>query len=75
MDRDALFDLAVNRSLAYSKSIGLESNDKEKLKQGLGVWYLKTRFAYRISLDNIVEVLQGYSGQGTWSGGKNGNWS
>lgn len=74
MERDALFDLAVNRSLSYANKVGLETNDKEKLKQGLELWYLKTRFAYRIPLDEIVTILQGYPGKGEWVGGKGGEW-
>jgi hypothetical protein len=74
MERDALFDLAVNRSLAYAKSLGLETINKEKLRQGLELWYLKTRFAYRISLGDIVEILQSYPGSGKWLGGKSGSW-
>jgi hypothetical protein len=74
MDRNALFDLAVNRSLSYIQSLGIEAKDKDILKQRLEVWYLKTRFAYRVSLDDIVEVLQSYPGTGTWAGGKGGMW-
>jgi hypothetical protein len=74
VERSELFDLAVNRSLSYTKSIGLETSDKERLKQGLEDWYLKTRFAYRISLEDIVAILQSYSGEGSWVGGKNGKW-
>jgi hypothetical protein len=74
MERGELFDLAVNRSLSYAKSLGLETNDKEKLKQGLELWYLKTRFAYRISLNDIADVLHRYPGKGKWMGGRNGMW-
>jgi hypothetical protein len=75
VERSELFDLAVNRSLAYAKSIGLETKDKDKLREGLELWYLKTRFAYRVPLEDIVEALQKYPGTGQWSGGKGGNWS
>jgi hypothetical protein len=74
MEREALFDLAVNRSLSYAKSVGLELDDKEKLRQGLELWYLRTRFAYRIPLQDIVSALQRYPGQGKWDGGKDGVW-
>lgn len=74
MERDALFDLAVNRSLSYAKSIGLELKNKEKLQEELELWYLKTRFAYRIPLDDLTQVLESYPGTGTWTGGKNGMW-
>ncbi len=74
MERDALFDLAINRSLAYVKTLGVNTSDEDELKKGLEVWYLKTRFAYRISLADIVEVLRKYPGSGEWSGGKDGIW-
>jgi hypothetical protein len=74
VERDILFDLAVNRSLAYVQSLGIATENKGMLKQPLELWYLKTRFAYRISLDDIVEILQTYPGTGSWSGGKNGMW-
>jgi hypothetical protein len=72
--RDTLFDLAVKRSLAYIQSLKLPNHDKEILQQHLQVWYLKTRFAYRIPLNEIIDVLQRYPGQGVWSGGKDGKW-
>jgi hypothetical protein len=75
MERDTLFDLAVNRSLSYVQSLNIETRDTETLRQRLEIWYLKTRFAYRISLEDIVEVLQSYSGSGNWAGGKNGGWT
>jgi hypothetical protein len=74
MTRDSLFDLAVERALSYTKSLNVSTQNKEGLKNHLELWYLKTRFAYRIPLDDIVEVLQRYPGQGTWSGGKDGSW-
>jgi hypothetical protein len=75
MERNALFDLAINRSLSYMQSLGIEAQNKHTLKERLEVWYLKTRFAYRVSLDDIVEVLQNYPGKGKWAGGKHGSWS
>jgi hypothetical protein len=74
VERGELFDLAVNRSLSYARSVGLELNNKEKLEQGLELWYLKTRFAYRIPLDDITQVLESYPGTGTWTGGTDGMW-
>ncbi len=35
MERDALFDLAVNRSLTYIQSLGIETQDKDILKPKL----------------------------------------
>ena len=72
--RDPLFDLAVERALSYAESLNIPLEDKEKLHEHLEVWYLKTRFAYRIPLEDIIEVLQHYPGQSTWSGGRNGSW-
>lgn len=74
MERAELFDLAVNRSLSYVQKTGLDISDPQKLRQGLELWYLKTRFAYRISLDEIIEVLQTHPGHGKWRGGKHGSW-
>jgi hypothetical protein len=74
MTRDSLFDLAVERALSYAKSLDISLQNKEELKNYLELWYLKTRFAYRISLDDIIQVLQNYPGQGKWLGGKDGSW-
>jgi hypothetical protein len=72
--RDALFDLAVERALSYTQSLNIASQNKEELHKRLEVWYLKTRFAYRIPLDDMLKVLQTYPGTGVWTGGKNGTW-
>ena len=73
--RDALFDLAINRSLVYAKRLGVPGQDRERLRGGLELWYLKTRFAYRISLKTVVEVLQTYpGGEHHWTGGEEGGW-
>jgi hypothetical protein len=74
MARDTLFDLAVNRALTYTKGLNLYLHNKDELKTRLEVWYLKTRFAYRVSLDDIIDVLITYPGKGSWSGGKVGRW-
>ena len=67
-----LFDLAVNRALVYSRRLGLEG---EGVRVGLEPWYLKTRFAYRIPLDKVVETLQSYpGGEHYWTGGEDGRW-
>ncbi len=73
MARDALFDLAVNRSLVYAERLGLHQS--EELTGGLELWYLKTRFAYRVPLQTVVEVLQTYpGGEHYWVGGADGGW-
>lgn len=49
--------------------------EREELRATLEVWYLKTRFAYRIPLDEVVEALLRYpGGQHHWNGGKDGRW-
>ena len=75
MPRDALFDLAVNRSLVYAERLGVLRQDGERLKGGLELWYLKTRFAYRIPLQTVIEILQTYpGGEHYWTGGQEGAW-
>lgn len=75
MPRDALFDLAVNRSLVYAKRLGVLDQDEMKMQRGLELWYLKTRFAYRISLATVTQVLQTYpGGKHYWAGGERGAW-
>ena len=67
-----LFDLAVNRALVYARRLGLEG---EGLRAGLEPWYLKTRFAYRVPLEEVVGALQSYpGGDHYWMGGENGRW-
>ena len=76
MARDALFDLAVNRSLVYAERLGVLGQSEETLKGSLELWYLKTRFAYRIPLDTVVEVLQTYpGGEYYWTDGADGSWA
>ena len=74
MSRDALFDLAINRALSYALRLGLPLEDSRALYGGLELWYLKTRFAYRIPLDDVVATLQNYPGEGFWQGGREGSW-
>ena len=74
MPRDALFDLAVNRALSYALRLGLPLDDDKALYGGLELWYLKTRFAYRIPLEDVITTLQSYPGEGRWAGGKEGGW-
>ena len=73
-----LFDLAVNRALLYARRLGLpleKTEQGEGVRAGLEPWYLKTRFAYRISLEKVVETLQGYPGDDHyWVGGEGGRW-
>ncbi len=79
MPRTELFDAAVNRALVYALRLGLplsdREKDREKLRGGLELWYLKTRFAYRIPLETVVATLQDHpGGDHYWRGGKTGSW-
>ncbi|CAN5846594.1 hypothetical protein BH24DEI2_BH24DEI2_14340 [soil metagenome] len=75
MPRDALFDLAISRALTYALRLGLAVGDTAALRGGLELWYLKTRFAYRIPLDEVVGALQTYpGGDCSWRGGHAGGW-
>lgn len=79
MARDELFELAVNRALTYARRLRLDFGSAERLSAGLEVWYLKTRFAYRVPLAQVVAVLLTYPDAGTvdpsWRGGPDGGWS
>jgi hypothetical protein len=73
--RNELFDLAVARALGYTQRLNLNLQDADELTKGLELWYLKTRFAYRILLEDIIKVLQTYPDKNhKWQGGKNGHW-
>lgn len=77
MPRSELFDVAVTRALSYAEKLGaLEGERSPKLLHDvLEVWYLKTRFAYRVPLDQVIEVLMSYPGPGHhWAGGRGGSW-
>lgn len=77
MPRPELFDMAVSRALSYAERLGALDGDPDRtvLRNVLELWYLKTRFAYRIPLEDVVEVLLGYPGKGHyWAGGRNGEW-
>lgn len=77
MARDELFDLAVNRAHTYARRLALDRGSASKLTAGLEVWYLKTRFAYRIPLEQVVAVLVAHGDTGPaarWQGGKEGEW-
>ena len=77
MARDRLFDLAVARALAYAARLGPvgRAAQRDELTGRLELWYLKTRFAYRVPLDEVVEALLRFPGPGhEWRGGKEGGW-
>jgi hypothetical protein len=74
--RQVLFDLAVAGALRYAESLGLlEPFDQARCLERLELWYLKTRFAYRIPWLELVAVLKTYPGKDyLWQGGKMGSW-
>ncbi len=75
--RDELFDLAVNKAAEYVSRLGLASDDPDRVRLGLEVWYLKTRFAYRVPLDEVAAaVARRPIGPGSvWAGGRGGAWT
>jgi hypothetical protein len=75
--RDALFDLAVNRAAEYAERLGIPPGDPERARLGLEVWYLKTRFAYRVPLEEVAAAVAARPpvAGAVWSGGRNGSWS
>lgn len=77
MPRTELFDMAVNRALSYAGRLGALEGPRHQadLHGVLEVWYLKTRFAYRIPLEQVIAALTDYPGPGHyWSGGPGGGW-
>ena len=74
-ERNELFDLAVARALDYTQRLNLNLQNADELTKGLELWYLKTRFAYRILLEDVVKVLQTHPDKNyKWQGGENGHW-
>lgn len=75
MPRDALFDAAVNRALEYATRLGIRLDDARDLRQRLEVWYLKTRFAYRVPLEEVLGALGSCPDTAyRWQGGREGSW-
>ena len=73
--RRDLFDAAINRALTYALRLGVPLDDPAALRQGLEVWYLKTRFAYRVPLNDVLNTLSRCPDTSfTWSGGLDGQW-
>lgn len=74
--RDVLFDLAVNKAAEYIQRLGLASADPAEVRRGLEIWYLKTRFAYRVPLDEVAEaVARRPASAAVWHGGRGGAWA
>ncbi len=77
MAREKLFDLAVNRARAYALRLhAIERADSARdLAHRLELWYLRTRFAYRIPLEEVAAVVwAGPEGHVHWAGGPTGAW-
>ncbi|HZJ09436.1 MAG TPA: hypothetical protein VFD39_07070 [Trueperaceae bacterium] len=74
--RDELFDQAVNRAAEYASRLALPFDDVGKLRAGLELWYLKTRFAYRAPLEQVLEALAARppTTDAVWQGGLTGVW-
>ena len=69
--------MAVARALAYAQKLGAMEGERDAklLHNVLELWYLKTRFAYRVPLDQVITTLMEYPGPGHyWSGGRDGSW-
>jgi hypothetical protein len=72
--RDALFDLAVNRAARVADRLG-HGTDDASLRTALEVWYLRTRFAYRVPFEAVVHaVCCRPLARAHWSGGPSGGW-
>ena len=71
--RDALFDLAVNRAAEVTARTGAARRGARERE--LEVWYLKTRFAYRVPFEQVLEALRRRpAGAVHWEGGPDGAW-
>ena len=77
MSRPELFDLAINRASVYldKLSVNPAMNSAETLHDKLELWYLKTRFAYRVPLKDVIDVLRERPDKlYFWQGGREGQW-
>lgn len=75
--RDELFDLAVNRALSYARRTRAieRAADAHGLARELQLWVLRTRFAYRIRLEEVAtRLLTAPAGPVHWRGGPQGGW-
>lgn len=61
MERGELFELAVTRAATYLDRLmpawRRESHQPSELRTALELWYLRTRFAYRVPLEEVVAAL------------------
>jgi hypothetical protein len=75
--RDALFELAMTRALAYARRTrALErARDARTLARELELWALRTRFASRVDLEAVAaRLLDAPDGEAHWRGGPDGGW-
>lgn len=75
--RDDLFDLAMNRALTYARRTRALERTREPraLARQLELWVLRTRFAYRIPLEEVAARLAtAPDGEVHWAGGPDGGW-
>lgn len=59
-ERGELFELAVARAATYLDRLKpgwRKAPDPRELRVVLELWYLRTRFAYRIPLEDVVTAL------------------
>ncbi len=75
--RSELFDLAVNRALAYARRTRAlqRARDARGLARELELWALRTRFAYRLRLEEVAaRLLEAPDREVHWRGGPEGGW-
>jgi hypothetical protein len=64
---NAIFDLAVNRAVAFVRGAGPNAS--------LEVWQTRTRFASRVNLELVRAALETKpDGEHFWIGGETGEW-
>ncbi len=65
----------MNRAARYAQRVAALEADRSTLRRRLELWYLRTRFAYRVPLERVVDALAHHPG-GTahWRGGPAGGW-
>ncbi|GEM48234.1 hypothetical protein [Deinococcus cellulosilyticus] len=67
---DGLFDTIINRADGFLR-ISRPTNRLDALQE----WHARTRFARRVSFDDLVHILEGRpEGQYHWEGGLQGAW-
>lgn len=80
MPRSELFDLAIERADTYLSRLRpgweLTEPNAAELAATIELWYLRTRFAYRVPLEEVVATLLSKPAvDAVWHGGPSGGWS